>query len=50
MKTNNDVWCVAQGDAANSALAWTSNYSRLGFAGKHIKHRVFSPVPSEVTG
>jgi hypothetical protein len=47
MKTNDDVWCVAQGDAANSALAWTSNYR---FAGKHINHRVFSPVPSEVTG
>jgi hypothetical protein len=23
MKQNDDVWCVAQGEAATSALAWT---------------------------
>jgi hypothetical protein len=24
MKQDGDVWCVAQGEAATSALAWTS--------------------------
>ncbi|GFG28421.1 hypothetical protein Cfor_12636, partial [Coptotermes formosanus] len=29
MQRNNDVWCVAQGEAATSALAWTSKSGGL---------------------
>jgi hypothetical protein len=34
MKQNNDVWCVAQGEAATSALAWTSKSWGLQRGGK----------------
>jgi hypothetical protein len=50
MKTINTVWCIAQGEAANSALAWTKRGYGFYFKGKHIRHCVFSFVPSEVTG
>jgi predicted Rdx family selenoprotein len=50
MKTTYTVWCIAQGDAANSALVWTKKEYGFYPEGKHIRHRVFSYVPSEVTG
>jgi hypothetical protein len=34
MKQNADVWCVAQGEAATSALAWTSEGGGLDRGGK----------------
>jgi hypothetical protein len=34
MKQNDDVWCVAQGEAATSALAWTSKRGELQRGGK----------------
>ena len=34
MKQNDDVWCVAQGEAATSALAWTSRGGGLKRGGK----------------
>jgi hypothetical protein len=34
MKQNDDVWCVAQGEAATSALAWTSKGGGLQRGGK----------------
>jgi hypothetical protein len=34
MKQNDDVWCVAQGEAATSALAWTSKGGELQRGGK----------------
>ena len=34
MKQNNDVWCVAQGEAATSALALSSKGGELQRGGK----------------
>ena len=34
MKQNDDVWCVAQGEAATSALAWTSKGGEMQRGGK----------------
>jgi len=34
MKQNNNVWCVAQGEAATSALAWISKRGELQRGGK----------------
>jgi hypothetical protein len=34
VKQNDDVWCVAQGEAATSALAWTSKHGGLQRGGK----------------
>ena len=34
VKQNDDVWCVAQGEAATSALAWTSKRDGLQRGGK----------------
>ena len=34
MKQNDDVWCVAHGEAATSALAWTSKHGGLQRGGK----------------
>jgi hypothetical protein len=34
MNQNGGVWCVAQGDAATSALAWTSTGGELQREGK----------------
>ena len=34
MKQNDVVWCVAQGEAATSALAWTSKSGGLQRGGK----------------
>jgi len=36
MKQNNNVWCVAQGEAATSALAWTSKQGGLERGGKNF--------------
>jgi hypothetical protein len=36
MKQNDDVWCIAQGEAATSALAWTSKRGGLQRGGKKI--------------
>ena len=35
VKQNDDVWCVAQGEAATSALAWTSRFGGLQRGGKN---------------
>ena len=34
MKKSDSVWCVAQGDAATSALAWTSKSDELERGGE----------------
>jgi len=36
VKQNDDVWCVAQGEAATSALAWTSKRGGLQRGGEKI--------------